>query len=61
MAKVCRGVSDADVGITVDGEARFGGGGDAHRKIGWECVAHFQNPSPYFSPKSVIFPTLCTT
>ena len=35
--------------------------GGTSRKIGWECVARFLKPLPYFRPKSVIFPTLFQT
>ena len=35
--------------------------GVTSRKIGWGCAARFLKPSPYFRPKSEIFPTLFQT
>ena len=35
--------------------------GDNSRKIGWGCAARFVKPTPYFRPKSVIFPTFFQT
>ena len=35
--------------------------GDSSRKIGWGCAARFVKPTPYFRPKSVIFPTFFQT
>ena len=43
--------------IKYDEKAR----GSTFRKIGWRYAARFLKPLPYFTPKSVIFPTLFQT